>query len=374
MMSASVLPAKPQRLRAVPSVTRAIQTLLAGVVLLLGLSRATLYADDFVKGADVSWLPEMEATGYTFYNAAGKAQDCLQILKDHGVNTIRLRVFVHPSDDPRSGHCSPDEMVTLAARAQKSGFRLLIDFHYSDSWADPKTQTKPAAWADHDFPQLLEDVYDHTFQVLKALSDHGITPEWVQIGNEITHGMLWPDGSTKNWPQLARLINRGEEAVKAINPGIKVVVHLDLGGDPKGANAWFDNFTRLGGKCDVIGMSYYPWWQKKDYLATIDNLGANLNNLAARFDKEVVVAEVGGKDTEVDHTYAMLVAVQEKVRQVPGGKGVGVVYWEPEGAASWSHYGLSCWGADGRPTAALCAFLPGAAGVTPAAVPALSAP
>ncbi len=333
-----------------------------GPVMMWLLMQGRLHAADFVKGADVGWLSQMEATGYKFYNAEGQTEDCLQILKEYGVNTIRLRVFVNPSNDPRSGHCSQGEVVGMAARAQKMGFRLLIDFHYSDSWADPGQQAKPAAWASHDFSRLLQDVYDHTSQVLNALAARGVTPEWVQVGNEITHGMLWPDGSTKNWPQLAQLLNRGAEAVKAVDPRIKVVIHLDLGGDPKGSRDWFEHFERFGGKYDVIGLSYYPWWQqRKDYRQTIDNLGTNLSDLASRFGKEVMVAEVGGKDTQVDDTFAMLMAVQEKVRRVPGEKGLGVVYWEPEGAAGWSHYMLSCWGADGRPTAALRAFLPGPA-------------
>ena len=220
------------------------------------------------------------------------------------------------------------------------------------------------------FPQLLQDVYDHTFQVLKALSDHGITPEWVQIGNEITYpecsGRMETRKTGRSW---SRLINRGEEAVKAINPGIKVIIHLDRGKRAgNGANTWFDNFTRLGGKCDVIGMSYYPWWQKKDYLPGDHRQPkcANLNNLAARFGKEVMVAEVGGKDTRGrSHVRHAAWPCRRRSGKCPAGKGWGSFYWEPEGAASWSHYGLSCWGADGRPTAALRAFLPGAGGVTP---------
>ena len=361
---------------AAPAVVRARtwrRRILAAALLGLFFGHVELRAADLAKGADVGWLPQMEASGYRFLNDDGKPQDCLGILKEHGINTIRLRVWVNPSADPRSGHCGQDEVVAIAQRAQKMGFRLLIDFHYSDSWADPGHQSKPASWANHDFTQLQQDVYDHTARVLKALEDHGVTPEWVQVGNEITNGMLWPDGSTKNWPQLAQLINRGSEAVKAVDPRIKVIVHLDLGCNPNGALAWFDNLARLGGKYDVIGLSYYPWWQKQknDYRQTIDALATNLNGLSSRFGKEVMVVEVGGEDTKPEDTYAMLVAVQEKVRQVPEGKGIGVVYWEPEGAASWSHYPLSCWGADGRPTAALRAFLPGATGTAPpAAVPA----
>ncbi|GAB3584456.1 glycosyl hydrolase 53 family protein [Hymenobacter daeguensis] len=327
-------------------------------------------AQTFAKGADVGWLQQMEATGYTFYNEQGVAQDCFQILKSKGINSIRLRVFVNPSADKASGHCSPAEVTAMAKRAQALGFRLMIDFHYSDSWADPAKQNKPAAWASHPFPQLLTDVYDHTFSTMTMLKAAGITPEWVQVGNEIPGGMLWPEGSTKNFPQLTQLINKGYEAVKAVSPSSKVIVHLDRGNNGELYRWFFDELTKNGGKYDVIGMSYYPFWLKQHYKESIGNLQANLADMASRYRKEVVVAEVGGVDTEVQDTYDLLVAVQQAVRAVPGGKGLGVFYWEPEGARSWSHYELSAWGADGKPTAALNAFLAPAAERAPAAKPA----
>jgi arabinogalactan endo-1,4-beta-galactosidase len=145
----------------------------------------------FSKGADVGWLPQMEVTGYKFYDADGTQKDCLQLLKDRGMNTIRLRVWVNPSSDKASGHCSPAETVVMAVRAQRMGMRIMIDFHYSDTWADPGHQAKPTAWANHTFAELQNDVYKHTFDVLTALKSAGVNPEWVQIGNEIPSGMLW---------------------------------------------------------------------------------------------------------------------------------------------------------------------------------------
>jgi arabinogalactan endo-1,4-beta-galactosidase len=320
-------------------------------------SRLLAQTPAFAKGADVGWLQQMEATGYVFYNDKGVAQDCFQILKDKGINSIRLRVFVNPSDDKASGHCSPAEVTAMAKRAQDLGFRLMIDFHYSDSWADPGKQNKPAAWASHSLAQLLTDVYDHTFSTMNMLKAAGITPEWVQVGNEIPGGMLWPEGSTKSFPQLTELINKGYEAVKAVSPTSKVIVHLDRGNNGELYRWFFDQLKANGGKYDVIGMSYYPFWLKQNYKESIANLRANLNDMASRYGKEVVVAEVGGVDTEAQDTYDMLVAVQAAVRAVPNNKGLGVFYWEPEGARSWSHYELSAWGADGKPTAALNAFL-----------------
>jgi arabinogalactan endo-1,4-beta-galactosidase len=317
----------------------------------------------FVKGADVGWLSQMEATGYKFYDSTGIEKNCLQILKDHGINTIRLRVFVNPSSDPTNGHCSKDEVVAMALRARNMGFRIMIDFHYSDSWADPSKQTKPAAWTGHTFSQLVTDLYNHTTDVLATLKSSGVTPEWVQIGNEIIGGMLWPDGSTSNWTQLAQLLNKGYDATKAIDSSIKVVVHVDQGNNNSRCRWFYDNAYYHDVRYDVIGLSYYPYWIGSDYTVTIDNLGANLIDMVSRYGKEVMVVEVGGDYLKVQNTYDMLVAVMNKVRAVPGNMGLGVIYWEPEGAKSWSGYQLSCWGPDGKPTAALNAFLSWPAGI-----------
>lgn len=310
----------------------------------------------FVKGADVGWLPQMEATGYRFYDTDGQEKDCLQLLKDRGINTIRLRVFVNPSDDPASGHCGKEETVAMALRAQRMGMRLMIDFHYSDSWADPAKQFKPAAWVNHNFIALLNDLYAHTFDVLNALKKAGVSPEWVQIGNEIPGGMLWPDGSTANWKQLGQLLNKGYEATKAVNPKIKVIVHVDEGNNNAKFREFFDNATAQKVKYDVIGLSYYPFWIKKDYTETIADLQFNLIDMAQRYKKEVMVVEVGGEDDKVQNTYELLTATIQAVRNVPDHKGLGVIYWEPQGARSWSRYNLSAWQSDGKPSPALDAF------------------
>ena len=312
--------------------------------------------DSFSKGADVGWLPQMEATGYKFYDTDGTEKDCLQLLKDRGMNTIRLRVWVNPNDDKASGHCSKEETVVMALRAQKMGMRIMIDFHYSDSWADPAKQFKPKAWENHTFSELMTDVYDHTFDVLSALKAVGVTPEWVQVGNEIPGGMLWPEGSTKNWSQLAQLLNKGYEATKAIDAKIKVIVHVDEGNNNEKFRWFFDNATANNVKYDVIGLSYYPFWIKKDYTETIADLAYNLNDMVARYNKEVMIVEVGGIDEEVQNTKELLAATIKAVRAVPNNKGLGVLYWEPQGAKSWSGYSLSAWQKDGKPSPALDAF------------------
>lgn len=311
---------------------------------------------EFAKGADVGWLPQMEATGYKFYDADGTEKDCLQLLKDRGMNSIRLRVFVNPNDDKASGHCSKEETVVMALRAQKLGMRIMIDFHYSDSWADPAKQFKPKAWENHSFPELLDDVYNHTFDVINALKIAGVTPEWVQVGNEIPGGMMWPEGSTKNWNQLGQLLNKGYEATKAVNKKIKVIVHVDEGNNNEKFRTFFDNATAQKVKYDVIGLSYYPFWIKKDYTETITDLEFNLNDMVKRYNKDVMIVEVGGEDYKVQNTYELLVATLKAVKNVPNNKGIGVMYWEPQGAKSWSGYSLSAWQADGKPSLALDAF------------------
>lgn len=310
----------------------------------------------FAKGADVGWLPQMEATGYKFYDTNGKTKDALQLLKDRGMNSVRLRVWVNPNDDKASGHCSPAETVAMAVRAQKMGMRIMINFHYSDSWADPAKQFKPKAWENHSFEQLLTDVYNHTFEVLRLLKAAKVTPEWVQVGNEIPGGMLWPEGKTSNFEQLAQLLNEGYEATKAIDPKIKVIVHLDEGNNNEKFRWFFDQATLFKVKYDVIGLSYYPFWIKKDYSETISDLAFNLNDMVSRYGKEVMVVEVGGEDDKPQNTFELLTETIKAVKAVPNQKGLGVMYWEPQGAKSWSGYSLSAWQSDGKPSMALDAF------------------
>lgn len=307
----------------------------------------------FAKGADIGWLKQMENEGYKFYNDNGEEEDCLNILKNHGINSIRLRVWVNPKD----GYCSKDEVVEMAERANNMGFRLMINFHYSDYWADPEKQFKPKEWENHTFEELTDDVYNHTKEVLSALKEKGIYPEWVQVGNEIPNGMLWPEGKAENFHKLSQLLNSGYDAVKEVFSNSKVIIHLDQGDNRNRFIEFFDKHKANGGKYDVIGVSYYPYWVNKNYKETIDNLMNNLNEYIERYGKEVMVCEIGGEDTEIEDTYNMLKEVIERVREIPEEKGLGVFYWEPQGAFSWSKYKLSCWREDGSPSKALKAFI-----------------
>ena len=310
---------------------------------------------DFACGADVSWLPQMEAQGSLFYNDAGVREDCLQILKEHGINSIRLRVWVNPSIDKCTGHCGKDETVTMAKRAAAMGFRILIDFHYSDSWADPGTQTKPAAWSGHSIGRLATDVYTHTTDVLSAVIAAGVHPEWVQIGNETNDGMLWEDGrAAKSFANFASLITSGYNAVKAADSSIKVIVHISNGFD-NGLFRWmFDSLTAKNARFDIIGMSLYP--NANNWNTLTSQCLTNLNDMAARYGKEVMIAETGMASSAAQESKDMLTDLIGKVKSVPNGKGIGIFYWEPE-SYSWCGYSMGAWNANGRPTIALDAFL-----------------
>ena len=310
----------------------------------------------FAIGADIGWLSQMEATGYQFYDTDGAEKECLELLKNRGINTVRLRVFVNPSNDRINGHCNKAETIAMAVRAKNLGMRIMIDFHYSDTWADPGHQTKPITWANHSFPELLNDVYNHTYDVLNSLKIAGVTPDWVQIGNEIPSGLLWPEGSTSNWNQLAQILNKGYDATKIIDTKIKVVLHIDKGNDNARFRWFFDSITANHVKYDVIGASYYPFWDNTDYLNTIEDLSNNLNDMATRYNKEVMVVEIGGDFALVPNTQNMITAVINAVKNVPNNKGIGVIYWEPEGEKSWSGYQLNCWQINGKPSIALDAF------------------
>lgn len=307
-------------------------------------------AANFAKGADVSWMTEMEASGLKFYNNSGTQQDLLQILKDKGINSIRLRTWVNPL----SGWCNTEDMVNKAVRANTMGFRIMLDIHYSDTWADPAVQTKPAAWSAQPFATLKTSVYDYTVSVMTALKNKGITPEWVQVGNETNDGMLWEDGkasvSMKNY---ADLVQAGYSAVKSVSANSKVIVHLSNGYDNTLFRWIFDGLKANGANWDVIGMSLYPTsatWQTLNTQCL-----TNMNDMAARYNKEVMLCEVGMPAAEPAASKAFLTDIITKTNSVS--KGLGVFYWEPEAYNDWQGYKLGAFDATGKPTVAMDAFL-----------------
>lgn len=300
-------------------------------------------AGNIAYGADVGWLSQLEKMGYTWQDTDGTTRDVLDILKNHGVDSIRLRVFVNPpssfewqktsSEKCLLGYCDTTGLIYMAKRAKSKGFKIMVDFHYSDHFADPAYQDVPEAWKDAaDINAMCKYVYDYTYSVMKQLADNGVYPEWVQVGNEINSGILLPYGSTNNFEHLTWLLNSGYNAVKAVSSSSKVVTHLANGHKNDTFRWFFDNFiTKYGGKTDIIGMSYYPYWIGGSYTSSINSLKTNLNDMASRYGKEVMVVEVGGYETQSSETYNTIRAVIDAVNAVPNGKGVGVFYWEPEG-------------------------------------------
>lgn len=305
----------------------------------------------FAKGADIGWLTEMEAAGRKFYNAGGAEQECISLLKSLGMNTIRLRVWVNPV----GGWNGKTDVVAKAVRAKNLGMRVMIDFHYSDSWADPGQQTKPAGWAAQNFDALKTSLYNHTFEVLTDLKNNGVTPEWVQVGNETNNGMLWPEGkASTNMSNFAQLINAGYDAVKAINSSIKVIVHVSNGFD-NGLFRWlFDGLKNNGGKWDVIGMSLYP--DPGNWSTLNSQCLANMNDMVSRYNKEVMVVEVGMSWDQPAACNSFITDLITKTKSVTGNKGSGVLYWEPQSYNNWQGYTKGAFDNSGKPTAALNAF------------------
>ncbi|MFZ6031150.1 MAG: glycosyl hydrolase 53 family protein [Chloroflexota bacterium] len=298
-----------------------------------------------ILGADISSLKKSEDLGGVYRYHDGNAADALQILKDNGLNYARLRVWVDPAD----GYHNKAEVLAMALRLKALGIKLLVDFHYSDDWADPGKQYKPAAWKDYDLAQLRQAVYDHTFDVCSSLAAQGTPADMVQIGNEINAGILWPDGDHNHFDNLAALLTAGYRAAKDASTSTVVMLHVAEGGDNEMARWFFDNLTHRDVPFDVIGVSFYPFWH-----GSLAELQANLNDLSARYDKDVLVAEfayaftvleddafanIAGRNLAVegylftpDGQRRMTRDVMAIVRGVPGGRGLGVFYWD----ATWT--------------------------------------
>ena len=277
-------------------------------------------------GADISWLPQIEsgsgpfARGPRTFREGGQPVDAVALLQRHGFNTIRLRVFVNPENPegyaPGTGFCGLDSTLSMARRVKAAGMQLLLDFHYSDYWADPQQQNKPLAWSGLDYGVLRDTVRSYTSGVLRALRNQGTLPDMVQIGNEVNHGLLWPEGHIGNLDQLAGLLQAGVEGTEAVAPDIPVMMHIALGGQNDEARFWLDNMIARGVRFDIIGLSYYPRWH-----GTLEDLSGNLHDLIARYHKPVNVVEYADFKR----------SVHEIVFGLPGGMGRGAAIWEPLG-------------------------------------------
>ena len=320
-------------------------------------------ATGFALGADISWTTKLESEGEVFYNSEGTATECTALMKELGMDAIRLRVWV----DPEDGWSSRSDVLAKALRAQKLGMRIMIDFHYSDSWADPDTQVIPAAWREYTTEQLTQAVTSHTTEVLTILKNNGVSNvEWVQVGNEVTRGMLQhtasdPEtdagtteseygGNISTHPQnFVAFVNAGYDAVKAVYPDAKVIVHVDQGHNFNRSNA-FNVLRDNNGKYDVIGLSIYPNGVDSRITDCVNNITTFYNT----YGKEVMICEVGMQYDEAEQAYNQLTSLISGAKA--SGHCLGVFYWEPEAPAGYNNgYTMGAFD-NGRPTHALDAF------------------
>jgi beta-galactosidase len=275
-------------------------------------------------GADISFLPQLEEKGMKFSDN-GIQKDPIEILKDHGFNYIRLRIFNDPARDsgysPDKGFCDLQHTMQMAKRVKAAGMKLLLDFHYSDYWADPGRQNKPAAWRNLSFEEEKKALYDYTKQVIQALKNQGTLPDMVQVGNEINHGIVWPEGSIIHVDSLAQLISAGVAGVKAVGPATVIMLHIALGGQNDEAEFFINQMLNRKVPFDVIGFSYYPKWH-----GTLDDLRDNLTAMANRYNKDVIVVEYSAKKE----------AINKIVFDLPDGKGKGTCIWEP--LSTWESF------------------------------------
>lgn len=316
-------------------------------------------APTFAKGADISWVAGMEAQGYKWKDKNGVTRDILNILKnDYQINSVRIRVWVNPNmSDYGSGYMNADKAAALAKRAKAQGMSVMLTLHYSDTWADPGHQAKPYAWKSYTFDQLMNAVWDHTVYVMNTMKNSGVTPDWVQIGNETNDGMLWDDGKASlNMKNYAWLVNTGNNAVKSIFPSAKTIVHLANGYDNANFVWNIGGLINNGATFDIIGMSLYP--STTDWSTKVDQTISNANDLIKRYGKSVMISEIGLDYSQPSTAKSFVTAIKTKMRNIANGKGAGVFYWEPECTQGYNGgYNKGAWQSDGKPTIALEGFL-----------------
>ncbi|AUB52877.1 glycoside hydrolase family 53 protein [Enterococcus mundtii] len=332
----------------------------------VALGTKQVEAKELIRGADISILADMEKSGAGYYEN-GVKKDALQILKNNGVNYVRLRLWQDPYDDQGNSYGAGtndlNTTIALAKRAKNLGLKVLLDFHYSDFWVDPGKQNLPKAWENYSFEQLDAALYGYTKSVLTEMKNNGVYPDMVQIGNELNSGMLWPYG--KSWGEgggefdrLATFLKSGIRGVKETQPvDTPIMLHLADGGDTDVFTWWFDEITKRGVDYDLIGLSYYPYWH-----GSMNALQTTMNTISARYDKEVNVVETAyghttanadsmpnafGPEQEIAGGYAATPAGQReylndlvtRIQTVPNEKGNGFFYWEPlwyNGNVSWA--------------------------------------
>ncbi|SDR74246.1 glycosyl hydrolase 53 family protein [Opitutus sp. GAS368] len=298
----------------------------------------------YAIGADLSFLRQAEARG-TVFKDQGAARPGLQIFRDHGYNWIRLRIFPTPDELPNDLAYT----LALAREAKQLGFKFLLDFHYSDTWADPAKQFLPAAWTGKSHAELVNLIHDYTRDTIRAFREAGVMPDMVQPGNEIINGMLWPDGRLPaQWDHLAALLKSaiaGVDAGRGDAPRPRIMIHIDRGGDRAGTQAFFDQCLARGVDFDVIGQSYYPWWH-----GSILDLRENLAFMAETYRKDIIVVETAYNWRPAEYKSGgapfpetpegqrgFLDEVNRAVLATPHGLGKGVFWWEPAVSLSPIH-------------------------------------
>jgi arabinogalactan endo-1,4-beta-galactosidase len=304
-------------------------------------------ADDYAIGADLSFLAQAEAQGMVFKDN-GQPKPGLQIFRDHGYNWIRLRLFHSPTQLPNGLSYT----LALAGQAKKLGFKFLLDYHYSDTWADPGKQFIPKAWAGQTHSQLVDSVFQYTRDTIVAFRLAGVLPDMVQLGNEVIGGMLWPDGKLpENWDNFADLVKagiRGIDAATGDGPRPRIMIHIDRGADKEATRAFFDKLNSYDVTFDVIGQSYYPWWQ-----GTLLDLRENMYFMATTYRKDIIVVETAYNWKPAEYTdrnapfpeapdgqKMFLDEVNRIVMNTPDNRGKGVFWWEPAVAPKYNSRGM----------------------------------
>lgn len=335
------------------------------------------------KGADIGWATEYESRGLKFYNRDGQERECTALMKELGLDAVRFRVWVDPSK--HGNWNSQEDLLVKARRARDLGMAIMVDFHYSDFWADPKKQNIPAAWSGKSYEEIKVLLADHTREVLSALKAEGIEPRWVQVGNETSNGFLWtvkgdwwgdpvPDslgrvtilesvGHLRNNPaQYAGLFSAGHDAVKAVFPKAKVIVHLDNGFYQPLYDSNLDTLKKYGAKWDIVGMSLYPYWALDSGLETdeeeaIDHCMKNIEHVWEKYHTPVMIVETG---FEVDERRPEVMEKgRDQLRRIiresrATGHCEGIFYWEPE--CRPGQYKLGAFDSEGRPTVIMDGF------------------
>lgn len=279
-------------------------------------------------GADISFVPQGEARGAKYNDVDGTEKDICQIMADHHFNNIRLRLFVDPNAENGysrggGGFCGMEQTIKIAKRAKNAGMNVTLDFHYSDTWADPDKQFKPSAWEGQTGKVLENSLYEYTKMALTEFAAAGAAPDVIQVGNEISHGMVWPEGrvldnaTEENWAALMGLYKAGQKACREVLPKAKLMIHLALGGENLLCREYLDKMKQYGAEFDIIGLSYYEQWHE-----TYNDLKTNLYDLSARYNKPVCIAEYGANKDNIK-------IINDIVRSVPNNLGYGTMAWEP---------------------------------------------